>query len=97
MFGDGRVTLVAAPGHTPGHQVLLLDLEEFGPLLLSGDLWHFQVSRAQQRVPQFNVDAEQTIESMQKIEDLIDETGATLWIEHDLELAETLEIGSWYE
>ena len=97
VFGDGRVTLISAPGHTPGHQVLLLDLDDFGPLLLSGDLWHFQVSRAQQRVPQFNVDAEQTLESMRKVEDLIDEVGATLWIEHDLELAETLEIGSWYE
>ncbi len=90
MFGDGSVVLVSAPGHTPGHQVLLLRLENFGPLILSGDLYHFRKNRELRRVPLFNTDAQQTLESMTKVEALIVAEGATLWIEHDQALADTL-------
>ncbi len=90
VFGDGRVRLISAPGHTPGHQVLYLKLADFGPLVLSGDLYHFRLSRAQRRVPMFNVDSAQTLAAMDKVEALVAETGATFWIEHDAKLFETL-------
>lgn len=90
VFGDGRVRIISAPGHTPGHQVLYLDLAEYGPLILSGDLYHFRISRAQRRVPEFNVNKEQTLAAMDKVEALVTETGAQFWIEHDLALFETL-------
>jgi N-acyl homoserine lactone hydrolase len=96
VFGDGSVRLIYAPGHTPGHQVVLLQLEKFGPLLLSGDLYHTQANRSLRRVPKFNYNAEQTLASMDKVEKLIAETGATLWIEHDKELADTLKKAPGY-
>ena len=92
VFGDGSVTIVSAPGHTPGHQVLLLQLNNMGPLMLSGDLYHFAESRALRRAPEFNVDAEQTFRSMDKVEALIKSTGATLWIEHEQALAQSLSL-----
>lgn len=90
VFGDGSVRLVAAPGHTPGHQVLLVRLREHGPVLLSGDLYHFRESRALRRVPTFNTNAQQTLESMDMVEALLAAEGAELWIEHDLAFADTL-------
>ena len=90
VFGDGSVKIIAAYGHTPGHQVLWLDLEKMGPLLLSGDLYHFRVSRKLRRTPTFNFDREQTLAAMDRVEALIEKTGATLWIEHDKALADTL-------
>lgn len=90
VFGDGSVKLVYAPGHTPGHQTLLVNLERTGPVLLSGDLYHFRESRAFRRVPTFNFDANMTLKSMDRIEALLKETGATLWIGHDKALADTL-------
>ena len=57
VFGDGSVMIISAPGHTPGHQVLKLELENFGPLVLSGDLYHFEASRRLRRTPVFNTDA----------------------------------------
>lgn len=92
VFGDGRVLLLPAPGHTPGHQVLFLDLRQTGPLLLSGDLWHFEASRRLRAVPRFNADREQTLASMDRIETFIEQRGATLWIEHSLELFESLDL-----
>lgn len=90
VFGDGSVRLIYAPGHTPGHQVLWVDLENMGPLVLSGDLYHTRANRELRRAPKFNYDADQTFVSMDKVEKLLAETGATLWIEHDKALADTL-------
>lgn len=90
VFGDGSVQLISAYGHTAGHQVLFLKLENTGPLVLSGDLYHFRLSREQRRVPEFNSNAEDTLKAMDKVEALIERENATLWIEHDKALADTL-------
>jgi glyoxylase-like metal-dependent hydrolase (beta-lactamase superfamily II) len=86
VFGDGTVQLIAADGHTPGHQVLFVDLAETGSVVLSGDLYHFQFSRANRVVPLFNVDAERSLQSMDKVEALVARTGADFWLQHDASL-----------
>jgi N-acyl homoserine lactone hydrolase len=92
VFGDGRVKILSAPGHTPGHQVLWIDLEKLGPIVLAGDLYHFRASRELRRVPSFNADREQTLAAMERVEAIVEETGATLWIEHDQTLADGLRL-----
>ena len=90
VFGDGSVRIIYAPGHTPGHQVLLVNLDNYGPVLLSGDLYHFEANRRLRRPPHFNFDKPMTLEAMDKVEGVLEETGATLWIEHSKALADTL-------
>jgi glyoxylase-like metal-dependent hydrolase (beta-lactamase superfamily II) len=98
VFGDGSVRLISLPGHTPGHQALLVRLREPGPVVLSGDMYHFRLSRRDQRVPVFNTDADATRESMAKLEALLETEGAQLWIEHDQALADTLRLApSFYQ
>jgi N-acyl homoserine lactone hydrolase len=84
VFGDGRVVMKAAPGHTPGHQVLVLKLASTGPVMLSGDLYHYPAERTLRRAPpdnEFNV--EQTVASRRRIEAYLQATKTALWIEHD--------------
>ena len=64
--------------------VLFLDLPNYGPLVLSGDLYHFRISRRERRVPQFNFDAAMTLKAMDKVEKFVMDKSATFWIEHDL-------------
>jgi N-acyl homoserine lactone hydrolase len=90
VFGDGSVKLIRAPGHTPGHQVLLVRLAEPGPVVLSGDLYHFRASRQMRRVPLFNTDEEDTRKAMDRVDELLRDEAATLWIGHDQALAATL-------
>ena len=90
VFGDGRVRIISAPGHTLGHQVLFIDLENSGPVVLSGDLYHLAISRQDRRVPTFNVDKAMTLASMDRVEALVKETGASFWIEHELAFFEQL-------
>lgn len=81
VFGDGSVKIVAAPGHTPGHRVLLVNLAS-GPVLLTGDMWHIAESRAARRVPAFNTDRAETLRSMDKVEQLAAQTKARVIRQH---------------
>ena len=92
MFGDGSVMILSLPGHTPGHQVLAVNLAATGPLVLSGDMYHFRASRTLRRVPEFNTDRDATLRSMDLLEDYLLTHKATLWIEHDQALAKTLRL-----
>lgn len=83
VFGDGSVRIVPAPGHTPGHQVLVVELPESGTVVVSGDLFHFEENRAHRRVPRLNTDPEASVRSMEAIDRLIAERHARLVIQHE--------------
>ena len=84
VFGDGSVTVMATPGHTPGHQVVAVELANYGTVVLGGDLYHYPEERTTGRIPTFEFDAEQSRASRVKVEEYLKATGATLWIEHDI-------------
>ena len=83
VFGDGTVVIRAAPGHSPGHQVLYLKLAKTGPVVISGDLYHYAEERKLNRLPtsEFNVD--QTVASRAAVEAYLKKSGSQLWIQHD--------------
>ncbi len=85
VFGDGSVIIKSAPGHTPGHQVLYLDLAEHGPTLLTGDLYHLYENREHKRVPIFNFDVDQTLKSMDAFEAFAKEMNAKVYVQHQKE------------
>ncbi len=60
VFGGDSVILLSTPGHTPGHQALLVHLAKSGWILLAGDAAHFQDNWDNDRVPSINTSAEQT-------------------------------------
>ena len=87
VFGDGSVRILKTPGHTPGHQVLLLKLPKSGPVLLSGDLYHLRADRPHDgtgaQVMVVNVSRADTLASMDRVEDLIRNLHARLIVQHD--------------
>jgi glyoxylase-like metal-dependent hydrolase (beta-lactamase superfamily II) len=83
VFGDGSVVIMAAPGHSPAHQVLFLKLRKTGPVVISGDLYHYPEERQRKLIPTTEFNAAQTIESRAAIEAFLKKTGAQLWIQHD--------------
>jgi glyoxylase-like metal-dependent hydrolase (beta-lactamase superfamily II) len=83
VFGDGSVTILSTPGHTPGHQSLLVKLPKFGPVILTGDAVHIQESWERRSIPANNVDAQKTLASYQRLADVMAQTKAQLWINHD--------------
>ena len=86
VFGDGSVTIISTPGHTPGHQSLLVKLPKTGAVILTGDLVHFQYMWDNKIVPAFNFNREQSLLSIERIGKLIAEHKAQLWIGHDKDI-----------
>jgi len=82
VFGDGKVVMLSTPGHTPGHHSLLVRLAS-GPVILTGDLWHFTEQVAIDGVPPFNTDRAQTLASMDRIRKLAANIHAKVVIQHE--------------
>src|SRR5215831_2950246 len=83
VFGDGTVMIKFTPGHTPGHQSLYLKLAKTGPILLSGDLYHYPEELKLKIIPGFDFNKEQTAKSREAIEAFVKKEKAQLWIQHD--------------
>lgn len=83
VFGDGKVVIKFTPGHTPGHQSLFLKLAKTGPVVLSGDLYHYPEEMTLKRIPNFDFNKEQTAQSRAALEAFVQKNHAQLWIQHD--------------
>jgi N-acyl homoserine lactone hydrolase len=84
VFGDGKVLIKAAPGHTPGHQVLVLDLAGTGRVMVAGDLYHYRPELELHRAPPDNeFDVKQAVASRARIEDYLRRTKTAVWIQHE--------------
>ena len=83
VFGDGSVTLVSTPGHTPGHQSMLVHLKNSGFIILSGDVAHTEENFEKNIVPSLNTNKADSIASMQKIRQMMASYKAKFFINHD--------------
>ena len=98
VFGDGSVTILSTPGHTPGHQSLLVRLPHTGAVILTGDAVHFKSNWENRGVPVNNFSKDQTLASMQKLSDIMTKEKAQLWINHDKAQRDTLKMSpSFYD
>jgi N-acyl homoserine lactone hydrolase len=96
VFGDGTLTILATPGHTPGHQSLLVKLPKTGAVLLTGDAAHFRENFDKRRSPVQNFNKEQTVKSMDKIAAVAAANKAQIWINHDVDQTAKLKMAPAY-
>jgi glyoxylase-like metal-dependent hydrolase (beta-lactamase superfamily II) len=82
IFHDGRVIMLDTPGHTPGHNALLVRLAS-GNVLLTGDLYHFTEQVAIKGVPPFNHDRADTLASMDRFDKIAKNLNAKVIIQHE--------------
>jgi N-acyl homoserine lactone hydrolase len=82
VFQDGSVIMLAMPGHTPGHSALLVRLAS-GPVLLSGDQYHFTEQVKNKGVPSFNTNRADTLASHDRFDRIAANLGAKVVIQHE--------------
>jgi N-acyl homoserine lactone hydrolase len=87
LFGDGRLTIVPTPGHTPGHQALHARLDS-GSFVLCGDASYLDVKMRQRRQPGVVWNPDELVTSWTRLEALERDEGATLLFTHDLDFRE---------
>lgn len=86
VFGDGSVVIKRAPGHTPGHSVAVVKLANTGPVILAGDLYHYNEEITLDRMSDTERKSE-TPQSRAMVVALAKKMSAQIWIAHDLALS----------
>jgi N-acyl homoserine lactone hydrolase len=92
VFGDGSVTLISTPGHTPGSQSLMVHLKNSGFIILSGDVVHLEENLEKDAVPSLNTDKTASIASMESIKRTIVTYKAKFFINHDKAESDALKL-----
>jgi N-acyl homoserine lactone hydrolase len=90
VFKDGTIKILKTPGHTPGHQVLQVNLPKTGIVIISGDAFHQRTSFEPLRIPVFNTNRAESIASADRIKGILKNTGGRIIIMHDKNDIESL-------
>ena len=83
MRSTGKLVIVPMPGHTPGHQILVVRLSEQGTVILSGDSVPLKEHYDDFILPKNNVNDEQAGDSVKKLHGLVEAEKAFLIHGHD--------------
>jgi glyoxylase-like metal-dependent hydrolase (beta-lactamase superfamily II) len=84
VFGDGTVVIKPTPGHTPGHLALVVKLAKTGPVMLTGDMYHYPEEVNRDDVPPGEADKALATQTRKAVRAFVQRTGTQLWIGHDL-------------
>jgi N-acyl homoserine lactone hydrolase len=84
VFGDGTVVIKPTPGHTPGHLALVVKLAKTGPVMLTGDMYHYPEEVSRDDLPPGETDKTQAAATRKAVREFVQKTGTQLWIGHDL-------------
>jgi len=88
LDGDAEVapgvSAIATPGHAPGHQSVVVDLPETGPVIVAGDAAVTETMLEHERVTGTH-DPGASVASIRRLKGLRDELGATVIVAHDAE------------
>ena len=79
------VTVIESPGHSAGHVSLLVELDQRGPILFTGDAVYTSQSLEREVISGFHLDPVASISSMRKLKKLAEDRGAELFFSHDAE------------
>ena len=90
IYGDNSLLIVPMPGHTLGHQILLVRLKKQGAVILSGDSVPCSENYVHGAVSRNNMDNDGAVKSIQKLHELVDRENAFLIHGHDPSQWETI-------
>ena len=98
VFGDGSVTILPTPGHTPGHQSLCVELPS-GLHVLAADASYLESAMRARRLPGVVWNPDAMVASWEALEALERERGARLIFSHDLDFRTAMPLApeAWYE
>ena len=77
------VTVLRSDGHTPGHQSLLVELPETGPVILAGDSCYWQESIDKETPPGVVWDPTRAMHSIKRLKTIARLMGGRIFPSHD--------------
>lgn len=98
VFGDGSIVVLATPGHTPGHQSLLVRLPG-RPVVLMSDATYLMEKMRERRLPSCLWNPDEVVRSWERLEELERTESALLVCTHDTHFRERVPLApdAWFE
>jgi N-acyl homoserine lactone hydrolase len=97
IFGDGRVVCIPTPGHSPGHQSLLVRLEQ-RTILLVADATYLLEKMRERALPAVVWSPDAMVASWERVEEIERREPAELICTHSLDFSNVrLAPDQWYE
>jgi N-acyl homoserine lactone hydrolase len=92
---DG-VEAIFTPGHTPGHQSLVVELPQMGKVILTADVGDWIENFDQEILPGSATSDEEALASLRRINALREATGAPMFLTHDPVLVQQIRLAPDY-
>lgn len=96
VMGDGTITTLPTPGHSPGHQALVVRLAS-GMHVLAADTHYLSAKMRERRLPGILWSPDAMVASWHRVEELERVHGAKLIFTHDPLETKPLAPAAWYE
>jgi N-acyl homoserine lactone hydrolase len=90
------LSIIATPGHSPGHQSLMVDLPNTGLCVLAADVGDMLVNFTNEILPGNMTDQAEALASIRRINAVVDERDAKLFLTHDPELVQQIKLAPEY-
>jgi len=84
LFGDGCITIMSTPGHTQGHESVIVRLPKTGTVVLTGDAAYLP-ENLQGALPGIVWNPEKAMDSIEKFKWIRDRENGQVWFSHDPE------------
>jgi N-acyl homoserine lactone hydrolase len=82
LFQDGSIKLISTPGHTPGHQAMIVRLENRGPVCLAADTSHLKEAYQNMAPMPYDWNVEVLSDSYTKLR-ILENSGIPIYFSHD--------------
>lgn len=82
LFGDGSITVMSTPGHTPGELSMLVRLPNRN-MVITGDTAHLVGQLDGPSIMPFSYDTRQAVLSLRKLLLVAETNDAYVWVSHD--------------
>ena len=83
LYGDGSIKIIFTPGHSPGHQSILIKLPKSGNILLTIDAAYTVDHWENKCLPGLVTSSSQAAESVKKLRKIAKENNALVVTGHD--------------
>ena len=93
LYGDGTIRLLSTPGHTAGHQSVLVTPDEGPRVLIAGDAVYSEDALIARRIDGVGVDADLARASIERLREVCGEAPTVVAPTHDTAAAERVAAG----
>jgi glyoxylase-like metal-dependent hydrolase (beta-lactamase superfamily II) len=93
LYGDGTIRLLATPGHTAGHQSVLVTPAEGPRVLITGDAVYSEAALLERRIDGVGVSPKRARASIDRLRELCSESPTVVVVTHDPTSARRLAAG----